>query len=159
MEEIREQIPFMDLHPELKLVPTTCVQVKVWNFRSRFDYVQDFNRKSADGHVEKFHLLVKDGKYGILLHSTIFFGTTDEVALPAEYTSIEFIYKVDKSFGVIVSKEEKYGLYFWEHGSFMNKKFSVPTEYDKIEQIDNKRIKGTKDNIVVYFDITGHILK
>lgn len=46
------------------------------------------------------------------------FVKIDEVALPAIYDSIEFIYKIDKSFGAIVSKEGKFGLSFWEHGSF-----------------------------------------
>lgn len=156
---MNELIPFMDLHPELKLVPTTCTSVNIRNFQKKFDYVQDFNRKSDNESKEYFHLLVKDGKYGIMLHTSSFLSKIDEVALPAIYDSIEFIHKIDKSFGAIVSKEGKFGLSFWEHGSFFNRTHNVPIEYDVIENLDNKRIKAIKGETIVYFDITGHILK
>lgn len=92
-----------------------------------------------------------------MLHTSSFLSKIDEVALPAINDSIEFIYKIDKSFGAIVSKDEKFGLSFWEHGSFFNRTHNVLIEYDVIENLDNKRIKAIKDETIVYFDITGHI--
>lgn len=47
-----------------------------------------------------------------MLHTSSFLSKIDEVALPAIYDSIEFIYKIDKSFGAIVSKDGKFGLSF-----------------------------------------------
>lgn len=32
---MNELIPFMDLHPELKLVPTTCTSVNIRNFQKK----------------------------------------------------------------------------------------------------------------------------
>ena len=156
---MNDYVPFMDLYPELNLVPTTSVNINISNFQSRFDYVQDLNRKGKNGIKEVFHLLVKDGKFGLLLHSPGVFSDTDSVALPAIYDSIQFLYKKGKSFGAIVKQNNKYGLFFWEYGILANSKYSVPTEYDSMECMDNKRIKGIKDNNVTYFDETGHVLK
>lgn len=156
---MKDYTPFMDLHPELKLVPTTSVYINISNFQNRFDYVQDFNRKENNGSKENFHLLVKDGKFGVLLHSSGFFYDTDSIALQAIYDSINFIYRWNKSFGAIVEKNGKFGLIFWEYGLISNDMYSVPIEYDSMEIIENKRIKAIKGNTIVYFDMTGHILK
>lgn len=153
---MEDYIPFMDLHPELKLIPTTSVQVNIGGFKNKFDYVQDFNR---NGGKEKFHLLVKDFKFGLMLHSSGFFSNTDYIALPAVYESIDFLYKREKSFGAIVKQSGKYGLFFWKYGAIRNEKFAVPIEYDSMVALDNKRIKAIKNDKVVYFDETGHVLK
>lgn len=94
-----------------------------------------------------------------MLHSSGLFSDTSSVALPAIHDSIEFLYKKNKSFGAIIQKNGKFGLFFWEYGLLANKKFYVPTEYDSMEVLDNKRIKGIKDDIITYFDETGHVLK
>lgn len=156
---MEDYIPFMDQYPELQLVPTTSINIGISNFQKKFDYVQDLNRKNKSGAKELFHLLVKDGKYGVLLHSSGLFSDTSSVALPAIHDSIEFLYKKNKSFGAIIQKNGKFGLFFWEYGLLANKKFYVPTEYDSMEVLDNKRIKGIKNNIITYFDETGHVLK
>lgn len=156
---MNDYVPFMDLHPELNLVPTTSVNINISNFQSRFDYVQDINRKGENGQKEVFHLLVKDAKYGVLLHSSGLFSDTSSVALPAIHDSIEFLYKKHKSFGAIIQKEGKFGLFFWEYGILTNKKYAVPTEFDSMEVMESKRIKGVKDNTITYFDETGHVLK
>ena len=156
---MNDYVPFMDLHPELNLVPTTSVNINISNFQSRFDYVQDINRKGENGQKEVFHLLVKDAKYGVLLHSSGLFSDTSSVALPAIHDSIEFLYKKHKSFGAIIQKGGKFGLFFWEYGILTNKKYAVPTEFDSMEVMESKRIKGVKDNTITYFDETGHVLK
>lgn len=156
---MEDYIPFMDQYPELRLVPTTSINIGISNFQEKFDYVQDLNRKNKSGEKEHFHLLVKDGKFGVLLHSSGLFSNTSSVALPALHDSIEFLYKKNKSFGAIIQKGGKFGLYFWEYGVLTNKRYIVPTEFDSMAVMENKRIKGIKDNTVTYFDETGHVLK
>lgn len=156
---MNDYIPFMDQHPELKLVPATSVKTKIKNFPNRFDYVQDLNRKGDKGSKELFHLLVKDGKFGVLMHSSGLFSSTDSIALPAVYDSVFFLFKKEKSFGAIIQLKGKFGLYFWEYGSFKNSHYTVQPEYDSMELLDNKRLKGVKDGNITYFDETGHILK
>lgn len=156
---MNDYIPFMDKYPELKLVPTTSVSIGISHFKDKYDYVQDLNRKGKTGSKENFHLLVKNERYGVLLHFSRLFGETNSIALPAVYDSIEFIYKRDKAFGAIIQKNEKFGLYFWAYGTFRNDKYMVAIEYDSMVVLDNKRIKAIKDDYVTYFDETGHILK
>ncbi len=156
---MNDYIPFMDLHPELQLIPTSSVNVGLRNFQSKFDYVQDLKRKNRSGAQEQLHLLVKNGKYGVLLHSSSWFNDITEVVLPAIYDSIDFLYKSKRSFGAIIQKDGKYGLFFWQYGLVINKKHEVSTEFDSMEVLGNKRVKGVKNNIVTYFDETGHVLK
>lgn len=156
---MEDYIPFMDQYPELQLVPTTSINIGISNFQKKFDYVQDLNRKNKSGAKELFHLLVKDGKYGVLLHSSGLFSDTSSVALPAIHDFVEFLYKKKRSFGAIIQKGGKYGLFFGEYGVLTNKKYIVPTEFDSMEVMENRRIKGVKDNTITYFDETGHVLK
>ena len=156
---MEDYIPFMDQYPELQLVPTTSINIGISNFQKKFDYVQDLNRKNKSGAKELFHLLVKDGKYGVLLHSSGLFIDTSSVALPAIHDFVEFLYKKKRSFGAIIQKGGKYGLFFGEYGVLTNKKYIVPTEFDSMEVMENRRIKGVKDNTITYFDETGHVLK
>lgn len=156
---MNDYIPFMDLHPELMLVPASSVNIGVRDFQRRFDYVQDLNRKDAKGGKETFHLLVKDGKFGVLLYTAGFFRTMACVALPAVYDQVIFLYKKGKAFGAIVQHQGKFGLNFWEYGAFLNKKYSVPAVYDSLELLENGRIMGVKDGNITYFDPTGHVLK
>lgn len=149
----------MDQYPELQLVPTTSINIGISNSQKKFDYVQDLNRKNKSGAKELFHLLVKDGKYGVLLHSSGLFSDTSSVALPAIHDFVEFLYKKKRSFGAIIQKGGKYGLFFGEYGVLTNKKYIVPTEFDSMEVMENRRIKGVKDNTITYFDETGHVLK
>lgn len=155
---MNDYTPFMDLHPELKLIPTTRVRIGISDFQSRFDYVQDFNRKERD-RKDNFHLIVKNGKYGVLLHDPGVLGDVDSIALNGEYDSIEFVYKAYRSFCAIVKKDEKYGLVFWTYGRWRDKVYIVTPEYDSMILLGNGRFKGIKDDSVVYFDETGHILK
>lgn len=156
---MNDYVPFMDKYPELKLVPTTSVSIGISNFQRKYDYVQDLNRRGETSNKEFFHLLVKDGKYGVLLHVPGVFSETNSIALPAIYDSIEFLYKRNKAFGAIIQKNGKFGIYFWAYGTFRNKKYMVAAEYDSMEILDNKRIKAIKDDSVTYFDETGHVLK
>ena len=157
---MNDYIPFMDLHPELNLVPATSYDLNVKNFQNRFDYVQDIKRKDADGNEEIFHLVVKDGKFGVLMHVAGLFSDTDRIALPAEYDSVQFLYKRGKAFGAIVEKKGKFGLFFWEYFSmFYINEYSVPAEYESMQPLGNMRIKGIKDNSITYFNETGHVLK
>lgn len=162
IEEI-DYKPFPDKYPELNLVPTTTISCSISNLSSKFDYVQDFNRKGDGGRKEHFHLLVNVvegvGKYGVLYHHSSFWGDTDSIALQAEYEEITFLYKREKSFAAIVKREGKYGLFFWEYSMFINSTYSVAAEYDTMTLLDNNRIKGVKNGKVVYFDQTGHVLK
>lgn len=156
---MNDYTPYLDLHPELELVSSATVRIGIRNFQQRFDYVQDLNRKSKNGKKEVFHLLVKDGKLGLLLYSCGLFCTTVKIVLPAIYDDIKFLYKCKKSLGAIVEQNRKFGLFFWEYGVVSNKSYSVPVEYDSLERLENKRIKGVKDNNIIYFDETGHVLK
>lgn len=156
---MNDYTPFMDKYPELQLIPTTSVNIGIRNFQNRFDYVQDLNRKNKNGTKEQFHLLVKDGKFGILLYSSGLFSDTKSIALPAIYDSIKYLYKKNRSFGAIVEKKGKYGLFFWEYGMLANFKYEVPVEYNSMEVLDNKRIIGLKNDDITYFDETGHVLK
>jgi len=163
MEEI-DYKPFLDKHPELELVPTTMVNCSISNLSDKYDYVQEFNRKGENGRKEYFHLLVNvvegDGKYGVLYHKSGFWGDSDSIALQAVYEEIEFLYKRGNSFAAIVKREGKYGLFFWEYNAlFFNETFSVPTEYDSMVLLESNRIKGIKDGKIIYFDLTGHVLK
>ena len=156
---MNDYTPFMDLHPELHLVPTTSVNVDINKFHQKFDYVQDLNREEDKNQRAIFHLLVKDGKFGVLLHVPTLFSETNCVALPAVYDSIDFIYKREKTFGAIVEKNGKFGLFFWAYGVLSKKTYSVSPEYDSMEILENRRIRGIKNDIVTYFDETGHILR
>ena len=162
IEEI-DYKPFPDKHPELNLVPTTTISCSISNLSGKFDYVQDFNRKGDGCRKEQFHLLVNViegvGKYGVLYHHSGFWGDTDSIALQAEYEEITFLYKKEKSFAAIVKREGKFGLFFWEYSMFINNTYSVAAEYDTMNLLDNRRIKGVKNGKVVYFDQTGHVLK
>ena len=156
---MKDYVPFMDKHPELLLVPTTSVNVGISNFQRKFDYVQNLDRKGDNGRMEKFHLLVKDEKYGVLFRSYGLFNDVSQIVLPAVFDSISFLYKRNKAFGAIVCKNGKYGLFFWEYGIFKDDVFSVPEEYDSMAVIENNRIKGIKSDVITYFDETGHVLK
>lgn len=163
---MEDYVPFMDKHPELKLKPTTDVDniIRISNFSRKYDYIQDLNRKGENGKNESFHLIVivgtngdKDTKFGILYHRMG--SLSDCVALPALYESIEFLYKKEKAFAVIMKCNGKYGLFFWEYNFFVNKTYTVAAEYESMEVLSNKRIKGIKNGKVIYFDKTGHVLK
>lgn len=156
---VEDYVPFMDLHPELKLVPTTIVDCQIGNFSGKYDYVQDFNRKTENGRIENFHLLVKDAKYGVLYHRDGLFDVIDKIALQAIYDSIDFIYKEEKSFAAIVKHKGKYGLFLWKSGFIFNYTFSIPTEYDSMKMLANNRIVGVKNGRTTYFDQTCHPLK
>lgn len=151
--------PYIDQHPELHLVPSSTVSVAIWNFKERVDYVQDLNLKDKDGKRSRFFLVVKDGKQGVLYHHVGFPRNPDHIALPTLYDSIEFLYKRGNSFGAIVKKCGKFGLFFWKLGVFINYKHVVQTEYESMDRLQNNRIRGVKDNTIMYFDETGHILK
>ena len=58
-----------------------------------------------------------------------------------------------------MKREGKFGLFFWEYSMFINNTYSVAAEYDTMNLLDNRRIKGVKNGKVVYFDQTGHVLK
>lgn len=98
---MNDYVPFMDLHPELELIPTSRVKIGISNFQEQYDYVQNFKRK-RNKHKELFHLLIKNGEYGVLLHESGPFGV-DSIALNAEFDSIDFTYKAYRTFGAIVS--------------------------------------------------------
>lgn len=158
---MKEHTPFMDLHPELDLVPASLVSIPIYRFCDKFDYVQNLSRKSSNSKKDNFYLLVKGGKFGVLYYYSGFglFNVTAKVALDAQYDSLKFIYKQNKSFGAIVTLNGKYGLFFWELGIFGSKKLAIPVEYDFMELFGGDRVKAIKGDQLLYFDITGRILK
>lgn len=158
-DQIKDYIPFMDVYPELELVPTTSVNIPIFNFSKKYDYIQNIERKGDNGHKETFHLLVKDRKFGVLYYNTSSIFDKIKVALPASYDSIEFLGKKKKAFVALVKCTEKYGLFFWKYGFLTNDTLSIPTEYDSLEFLNNNRIKGIRNGQITYFDETGHILK
>ena len=141
---MNDYTPFMDQYPELQLVPTTSINISISNFQKKFDYVQDLNRKNKSGVKEHFHLLVKDGKFGVLLYSSGLLSDTNSVALPAIYDSIVFLYKKNKSFGAIIQKGGKFGLFFCEYGYLASKKHTVPTEFDSMEVMEHTHKMETR---------------
>lgn len=158
MTEINDYVPFMDRFPELKLRPVTEFpeHVKICDC----DYVQDMRLRGKKAPCGNFYFVVKNEKFGLYLydHSWILSDTTS-LALKPEYDSIQILYYGDRFFSAIVCKEGKYGLYFWTYGYFSNDTYVVPTEYDSFVKLDNSRFKAVKDNVVTYFDATGHVLK
>lgn len=157
---MNDYIPFMDQYPELRLRPVTefpnHVQIQ------KFDYVQDLNSTSRKNYVHThgvFFLIVKNGKFGIYMYDRGWILDTSTIALKPEYESIDFISVKNRSFGVVVKRDGKYGMQFWEYGTIFNDTFTVPTIYDTMIKVENNRFKATKDGNVTYFDPTGHILK
>lgn len=157
---IQDYTPFMDLYPESKLCPVTefPAHLKI----QKYDYVQSLLPTPLNDTPHKhgmFFLIVKDRKFGIYMFEGGFFSNTCSIALKPEYESIEFISYKGRSFGAVVKKDGKYGIYFWTYGTLSNDTFIVPTIYDSFEKIDNTRFKGIKDGQVTYYDSTGHVLK
>jgi len=156
---INDYTPFMDLYPELQLLPTSDFKNQISGI-SEFDYIQDINRKDADGELEKFHLIVKDRKFGIYLYSSGCAWTVDEIVLSPEYDyPIVFTRKEGMSFSAILKQKGKYGMLFWKYGLFINNFYVIKTEYDSIEKLNETRYKAIKGNTVVYFDRNGQVLK
>lgn len=158
MTEINDYVPFMDRYPELKFRPVTEFpsHVKI----HECDYVQDLRLRGKKAPCGNFYFVVKNEKFGLYMydHSWILSDTTS-LALKPEYDSIQILNYGDRSFCAIVCKEGKYGLLFWTYGYFSNDTYAVPTEYDSFVKLDNSRFKAVKDNMVTYFDATGHVLK
>lgn len=48
---------------------------------------------------------------------------------------------------------------FWTYGYFSNDTYVISPEFDSFVLLDNSRFKAVKDNVVTYFDATGHVLK
>lgn len=156
---INDYTPFMDLYPELKLLPTSDFKNQISGI-SDFDYIQDVNRTDSDGKLENFHLIVKDRKFGIYLYSSGCVWTVDEIVLSPEFDyPIVFTRKEEMSFSAIIKKNGKYGMLFWNYGFLKNKFYAIKTEYDSIEKLNETRYKAIKGNTVVYFDRNGQILK
>lgn len=149
-----------DKYPELSLVPTTyCSKsIKIWLFEHRFDYVQDIKRNNSS---ESFHILYKDGKFGVLMHQSGCLWSTSKIALPAKYDNkIDFIEKNHNSFIAIISADGKFGLYFWKNGILGSDKYLIPTIYDSISfEDEKKRFRAIKGDAIIFFDMTGHSLK
>lgn len=158
MAETIDYVPFMDRYPELKLRPVTEFpdHVKVHGC----DYIQDLRLRGKKAPCGNFYLVVKNEKFGLYMcdHSWIFSDTTS-LALKPEYDSIQILRYSDRYFRAIVCKNGKYGLYFWTYGFFSNDTYVIPTDYDSFVLLDNSRFKAVKDNVVTYFDATGHVLK
>lgn len=160
MAETNDYAPFMDRFPELKLRPVT--EFPEHSKIRGFDYVQSLKPvalKDVTNRHGYFHLIVKDGKFGIYMFKPGWLWNTTSVALTPKYDSIDFIFYKDESFGVIVKRDGKYGMYFWTYDSFINTTHAVKAEYDSLVKLDNSRFKAVKDNVVTYFDATGHVLK
>lgn len=155
---MNDYIPLMDKYPELQLVPTARVTIDIPKFQNKFDYVQNLDRV-VQNKKEKFHLVVKDNKFGVLFYAFGIFFDKKDIALPAKYEHIEYLYKINRSFGAIVQRDGKFGLYYWAYGLLRNENYSVLAEYDSMELLENKRIKGIKNDTVTYFDFTGQVLK
>lgn len=149
-----------DKYPELSFIPTTyCSKsIKIWRFMTRFDYVQDINRNNSS---ESFHILYKDGKFGVLMHQTGCLRSTSKVALPAKYDyKIELVSTTQNSFIAIINQNKKYGIFLWKNKLFGATKYKVPTIYDSMTfDVEKRRFMATKDGVTTYFDMTGHILK
>lgn len=158
MEETKDYVPFMDRYPELKLRPVTEFpdHVKVHGC----DYIQDLRLRGKKAPSGNFYLVVKNEKFGLYMcdHSWIFSDTTS-LALKPEYDSIQILHYSDRSFRAIVCKNGKYGLNFWTYGYFSNDTYVISPEFDSFVLLDNSRFKAVKDNVVTYFDATGHVLK
>lgn len=153
-----DYIPFMDKHPELKLRPVTEFpnHVKIRDC----DYVQDLRLRGNNAPHGHFYFVVKNEKYGVYLFDPSWILTdTTSLALKPEYDSIEILHHGSRFFSAIVSKNGKFGLYFWKYGYLFNDTHVVPTEYDSLVKLDNSRFKAIKDDVVTYFDSTGHIMK
>lgn len=155
---MNDYTPFMDRYPELQLRPVT--EFPDHNKIRNCDYVQDLRLRGTKAPCGHFYFVVKNEKYGVYMfeHSWIWSDTTS-LALKPEYDSIQILYYGDRFFSAIIRKEGKYGLYFWKYGYFINDTYMVPTEYDSLVKVDDARFKAVKDNVVTYFDATGHVLK
>lgn len=157
-----ESLTVQEMYPEYNFVPTTYRQgIKIAAFQHKFDYVQNVKRKKDDGSYESFHILYKDGQFGVLFHISSCLRTISYVALPAKYEyKIDFIKRSDKSFTAIIKKNDKYGIYIWAYGYFFNKKTIIKPKYDEIYfQRDKQRFRAVKGDNVCYYDLTGNILK
>lgn len=156
MNKINDYIPFMDLHPELNLKPTSDFpQIEGI---SKFDYIQDLNLRENNSTQGCFYLIIKDGKYGIFMYDPGFFFDAYAIALKPVYEEIYIYQHEGRHFRAIVKKEGKYGIVFWTYG-FFNKLEEVEPVYDAIERINESRFKAIKDNNVFYLDSTGKMLK
>ena len=157
---MEDYTPFMDRFPELKLRPVT--EFPEHHKIQGFDYIQSLKPVALNDVKNRhgnFYLIVKNGKFGIYMFKPGWLWSTTSVALQPAYESIDFIFYKDESFGVIVKREDKYGMFFWIYDTFINKTHVVKAEYDSLVKVDKTRFKAVKDNVVTYFDATGHKLK
>ena len=160
---INDYAPLPDVFPDLNLVLASRVQVNgIKNFAQTFDYVQELRRKNKNGYFYLLAKVVSAGYalWGVLYHYSTLFRTTDRVALPANYESIDFIYIADEAFSAIVKLDGKYGIFCWQYRRFASNSGRMAVSgYDTMFLMDNGRVKGVKDGNVTYFDVWGHVLR
>lgn len=157
-DNINDYVPFMDKYPELKLRPTSefpghgCIQ--------KYDYVQNLNLRDQDIPGGCFYLIVQDGLFGLLMFDRGIFWDSETIAMYPVYENIEIYYLSGRSFRAIVKKDGKYGFVLWSYNEFcFNDVYETPIVYDSITKINDKRFKAIADGNVVYFDMTGKVLR
>lgn len=154
---MKDYIPFMDKYPELNLRPVT--EFPEHSKIRHCDYVQNLNLTGLKAPQGYFYLIVKNAKFGIYMFDRGLLSDTTSLVLPPQYEYIVFVKNRRRSCAVIVRKGGKYGMFFWTYSCFFNDTYVVSAEYDEIKEIEGGRYRAVKQNQVVYFDSTGHVLK
>ena len=153
----QEQTPFMDMYPQLSLLPTTIVSSPI--DLSSYDYVQDLTRDNGKDH---YHLIVKNRKFGVFYTRKGMLRTKASVIVKCRYDYITIITQNDKSATFKLQLDGKFGLLAWKLGSIFDSRTYIKPIYDDITQevIGNfMRFTAQTTNSVVYYDSTCNLLR